>query len=341
MLLNPIFTDGMVLQANQPIRIFGSTQSTVGEGGGTVRVDFCGQTAENTFRQPEWLLELAPVDYGGPYEMKITLDGRTVTLHDIYVGDVYLISGQSNMQFKLAAMEKPELAADNPLVRLYSTTRVEGGERFTPADGWVKAAVDTTPDFSAIGFLFGQRIQQDTGHAVGLVTLYQGAAAIQCFLPQYVFDENPQFVIPFDQRYDMGFPWNEVNSIFFDFTLKKLSPFSFGGVVWYQGESNCSEAEGKIYHDMLREMIRAWRKELRTDDLPFAVVQIHDYIPRDTVSWHTIQKAQEDIASEEPFVRTIITKDVSETDLIHPLNKAPVAYRAAEAIMELQSERNH
>ena len=336
MLLHPVFSDGMVIQANRPIRIFG-------EGGGTVRVEFCGKTAEKTTVGTKWEVELEPQDYGGPYEMRLYLEQRKVVLSDIYVGDVFLIAGQSNMQLKMSEIgsreEYPEEYTDNPGLRLLSTARVQGGERFEPTDGWVKASPDTTGDFSAVGYLCGNRIRKKTGHAVGLISLYQGAAAIQCFLPSYVFAENPQFCIPENERFDMAYPWNSHLSILFDFALTRIAPYSFGGVVWYQGESNCSEAESRLYRDMLHHLIHSWRKELRADTLPFVVIQIHDYLPRDTASWHAIQKAQEDIAETERLVETVRTRDVCETNLIHPLHKTEVAYRAAEAWMRLMEKR--
>lgn len=330
MTLNPVFSDGLVIQANQPTRVFG-------EGGGHVRVEFCGQTIEKDFCGTKWVIELQPLNYGGPYEMKITLDNRLSVLKDVFVGDVFLIAGQSNMQFKLSEINVPEAYAENSNLRLFSTTRVEGGERFTPDDGWVKATTDTVADFSAIGYMFGQELQLKTNHAIGLISLYQGAAAIQCFLPSCVFEQNPHLVIPFERRYDMNYVWNEHPSILFDFALAKISPFSFGGVVWYQGESNCSEEESQIYYDLLHHLITSWRKELCSDNLPFVVIQIHDFIHRDTISWHTIQKAQEEIAEKEKWVKTVITKDVCETDRIHPLRKKEVAHRVVKALTEFMN----
>lgn len=332
MTLHPIFSDGLILQAHQPIRIFG-------EGGGKVTASFCGITVEKEFCGTKWILELAPLDYGGPYQMNITMDGRTVVLNDIFIGDVYLISGQSNMQFKTKELNDTSDYENNPRLRLFSTTRVSGGERFTPEDGWVNATKDTVGDFSAIGYLFGKELQHKTGHAIGLVSLCQGAAAIQCFLPPYVFQQTPTLDVPFEKRYDMQYSWNRHPSILFEFALTKIAPFSFGAVVWYQGESNCSEAESYLYFDYLQNLIISWRKELCTDDLPFVVVQIHDYTPRDTEHWHRIQKAQETIAEKIPLVKTVFTKDVCEHDRIHPLKKQEVSHRVALALSKFEDRK--
>ena len=91
--LNPIFTNGMIMQANKPVRIFGS-------GEGEVAVDFLGQSQSIT-SNGEWLIEFDAQSYGGPYTMTVSLNGKKTEINDIYFGDVYLLGGQSNMQFKM------------------------------------------------------------------------------------------------------------------------------------------------------------------------------------------------------------------------------------------------
>ena len=98
MKLASIFTDHMVLQANQPIKIFG-------EGAGTVEITFSGKTITSSFSEKEWCLTLPAMTYGGPYEMQIELDGDALTLHDIYIGEVWLACGQSNMEMPLFRTE--------------------------------------------------------------------------------------------------------------------------------------------------------------------------------------------------------------------------------------------
>ena len=91
--LNPIFANGMVMQAGKPARIFGT-------GTGKVSIDFLGQV-KSVVANGEWLIEFEPQAYGGPYEMTACLDGEKKVINDIWFGDVYLLSGQSNMQFKM------------------------------------------------------------------------------------------------------------------------------------------------------------------------------------------------------------------------------------------------
>ncbi|MBQ8359660.1 MAG: hypothetical protein IJX37_07115 [Oscillospiraceae bacterium] len=101
--LNPIFTSHMVLQANKPIRIFGS-------GSGKISVDFLGQTKHLCSTGNAWLLELDPHDYGGPYTMTVTLDGTDAVLDHIYLGDVYVQTIHGEIRRRLGGSERKETA---------------------------------------------------------------------------------------------------------------------------------------------------------------------------------------------------------------------------------------
>ena len=116
--LNPIFTNGMIMQAGKPVRIFGS-------GDGTVSVEFFGIT-KSASATGEWMIEYEAQNYGGPHTLKITLDGVTTEITDVYFGDVYLLGGQSNMQFKMWERREPtDVYEGNENVRLFTVDRIE------------------------------------------------------------------------------------------------------------------------------------------------------------------------------------------------------------------------
>ena len=331
MRLNALFCDGAIFQANKPVRVFGT-------GGGNIRIDFCGKTYAAEKTGAAWCMELAPGDYGGPYEMTVTMDGRTQVLHDLYFGDVYLLAGQSNMQFKLKQAEYTEdMCEDDALLRLFSTERVEGGERFLPQDGWVKAQKTTVTDWSCIGYFVGRELRKQTGKAIGLIGCYQGAADIQTFLPESAF-ENPAFQLADKDRFDIHYPWNAGHSQLYNFQVKQILPISLAAVLWYQGESNDSEKESLVYGEMLSFLIASWRAAFQDETLPFAVVQIADFAGRNNVYWHRIQKVQEEISQTEANVSTVISRDVCETSDIHPKKKYELAMRLVKAILAWKSE---
>lgn len=331
MRLNALFCDGAIFQANKPVRIFGT-------GGGNLEIEFCGKTYAEEKTGACWCMELAPGDYGGPYEMTVTMDGRTQVLRDLYFGDVYLLAGQSNMQFKLKQAEYTEdMCEDDALLRLFSTERVDSGERFFPQDGWVKAQKTTVTDWSCIGYFVGRELRKQTGKAIGLIGCYQGAADIQTFLPESAF-ENPAFQLADKDRFDIHYPWNAGHSQLYNFQVKQLLPVSLAAVLWYQGESNDSDKESLVYGEMLSCLIASWRAAFQDEALPFAVVQIADFDGRNNVYWHRIQKAQEEISQTEANVSTVISRDVCETSDIHPKKKYELAMRLVKAILAWKSE---
>lgn len=325
MRLNEIFRDGMVLQAGKPVRVFGY-------GGGNASVELCGHTASYDDWGTDWEVELPAMDYGGPYDMKVRMCEREITLHDIYIGDVYLFAGQSNMQFKLRESYVEESAYESDgMLRLYVPDRIGGGDYFSPDDGWVKCEKETAGWWPCLGYMAGIELAEKKDRAVGIVGIYHGAADIQCFLPPRSF-EDKRLDTPKEERFDIAFPWNGVNSVIYDFSVKKIAPFSFGAVVWYQGESNTGPAESPVYDLFLKELIKTWREDFRDENLKFAVVQIADCDDRAGECWTNIQKCQEKCVAETENTVLVISRDVCETTDIHPRNKEKLAERIAKAL---------
>ena len=141
MRLNKIFRSHMVFARNNPIRVYG-------DGQGTVSVNFAGNIKTITADKDKWLIEFPSMDYGGPYEMEVVLNGEKIVLEDIYVGEVYLLAGQSNLQFKLHESTTPkEMYESNNKLRLYTTDRIEKNEYYTSDDGWLVADIAVQEKF--------------------------------------------------------------------------------------------------------------------------------------------------------------------------------------------------
>lgn len=324
MKLHALFQNGVIFAAGKPVRVFGESAKAV-------TVSMANASVTVTPENGAFLAELPSMPYGGPFEMTVCGDGETVTLHDVYVGEVYLASGQSNMQYKMGAgaVTKADCEAlEN--VRLFSTRRSEGGERFKPEDGWVECTAENAQYFPAIPFYVAREISRKKGCAVGLITCYQGAAMIQAFMPKEVL-KKPAYQIPAEQRHiDLHFEWNK-DAYIYEMQFLYFVPFSFTRVLWYQGESNGSDAEAAVYYDMLCDMIAAWRRDLRDETLPFTVVQIADTEERLGPAWRAVQAAQIKVGETVPFVNTVVSADISETDDIHPPTKGPLAKRMVES----------
>ena len=324
MKLHGLFQNGVIFAADKPIRVFGEAKDdvTVTLNGSSVTVH-----AENG----AFLAELSPQAYGGPFTLAVTGDGETVTVENVYVGEVYLAAGQSNMAYKMnaGAITRVDCEALQN-VRLFSTRRAESGEKFVPEDGWVDCTAQNAPYFPAIPFYVAKEISCKKDCAVGIITCYQGAAMIQAFMPTKLLAK-PAYKIPAEQRHiDLHFAWN-ADAFIYETQFLSFVPFSFTRVLWYQGESNGSDAEAAVYYDMLCDMIAAWRCDLKDTTLSFTVVQLADTEERLGNAWRAVQAAQIKVGETVPFVHTVISADISETDDIHPPTKALLAKRIAES----------
>lgn len=333
MKLNPIFSDNMVLQANKPIRIFGV-------GCGRVSAEIDGISSEGCFEGGEFLLEMPSHDYGGPFSLKVGLDGEQVVFSDVYFGDVILMAGQSNAQHKLSSTDTPrEEYESEDMLRLFTLERIEKGEKgdfFFPEDGWVKANADSVGLWSALGYLSGKLYQRATERAVGVIACYQGASMIQSWIPEGILDGTELELSSERQSGHMRNPdhmrWNHDGQLY-EFMFRKLLPYSIKAVVWYQGESNTSAPDNtvEIYRGLLSVLIRRWREDLMDAGLPFVVVQIADFVWAKQ-GWAEVQQAQAEIGECVENTVTVVSRDICESADIHPKNKAVLAMRIADAL---------
>ncbi len=328
MTLNPIFSDGAVLQAGRPIRVFGA-----GDSAATVTLDGVSATAAS--RDGFWLAELPARPHGGPFRLDVAMDDKAVAVRDVFVGETILFSGQSNMQFKLR--ESPTDGAafrDNPLVRLFTTLRPNPGDRFGPADGWVTCRNADAPDWPALPYFTANILQRQLGCAVGAAVAYQGASTIQSWMRPEAFVNN-RFAVPDARKhrdhFNPAYFWNQTGFLH-EAVLRQLVPFSFGRVVWYQGESNTTTGEGAIYDKMLEEMVAGWRCDFATPELPFHIIQIADFDCRTDAGWRAIQKAQERACARIPGATLVRSADICESDDIHPPTKSRLAGRIADSL---------
>lgn len=332
MKLNQIFTNHMVFQANKPIRVFG-------EGKGTVTVEFMGKTVTKTVETDKWLLEMPSHDYGGPYEMAVTLNDKSVILKDVYVGEVYLLAGQSNIEFSVQGSNYPEEQCENyPLVRAFMQDRLVPSPNIRSEHGWMLCEKEMAKFWSAIGYHAALKISKQKNIAVGMVFCYKGASVIESWLPRETALK-PEYCIPFEERYlsrstEKDSPHNEAGALY-NATQQKIVPYVFSAVVWYQGESNTGYGDYKIYEAQLKDLIWQWRKDFMDEKLPFLVVAISDFDSRMDDGWRKIQEIQMGIEDKLLNVISVKSADVCESFDIHPPTKIVLAERIAEILQKL------
>ena len=330
---DPIFTDNIVFAENKPIRVYGT-----GEGDVTVR--FLGADATAVCENGAWIAELPAAPGGGPYEMTISFSGRDVILHNVCVGKVYFFLGQSNVEFRLGESNTPqELYADDPLFRDFFVDRPWNKEDpLRTSDGWIPARRYEVADWSAIGYLTGRLVREAAGCAVGIICCYQGASVIESWLPEPVAKKYrlPGEMLYEDHKFDVFSAFNDDGAIY-DNMLSRVARFPATGVVWYQGESDSTVEESAVYPGALSTLFGEIRRLGGDGDLPFVIVQIHDCEYRQQVlpeGWCAMQKAQEKAARDIPRTALVVSRDVCETNAMHPPTKTKLSERIAEALLK-------
>lgn len=331
MKLNSLFVDNMILQAHKPVRVFG-------EGDGEAEIEFCGKKIKTAAENGKWLAEFPAMDYGGPYEMTVSLNGKKTVLKNIMVGEVLLCAGQSNIQFELQEDSfDPKGYQSNPLLRLFTMDRIEEGAPLSSKDGWCICEKENLAYWSSLGYHLGTLIQKNLHTPVGIISCCQGASVIQSWIDKSIVSR-PEYYIPAEKKHPDHFhpdyyKWNGEGDLYHAM-IEKLFPLSIGNVVWYQGESNTTVEEGEKYLALLAAMIDNWRDIGLDKELPFTLVQICDFDVRNDEGWHIIQKKQLQAEQKLYKVKTVIASDVSESYEIHPRTKNILAYKIYQRLFQ-------
>ena len=323
----PIFCDGLILQKNKPLYVFGS-------GEGTVKVKFLGKEFSANSFDDKWEVCLGKYPSGGPYTLEVELtdnNGSEVKIFkDVYVGTVLLIAGQSNVQWTVDDASDFGLSYDieeNTLIRTFVTSRLEEHSHIDAKDGWVKLNKQSCRHFSALGLHLSEYIQYDCNEAVGFVGCWQGASIIQTWLPKELClraDLYTDAKVLYKNTPELYYTWNKAG-LCYEYQFKTLCPFAFDSVVWYQGCSNTNNGTHEIYGNLLTELITRWRYDLR-QNLDFTVVNLAN-LDSGAPTWSVVQEEIASMQNRLDGVNVVESKDVSESNTIHPVDKRPLAQR--------------
>lgn len=342
-----IFGDHMVLQSGQPVPVWGWADP-----GERVTVRFGRQmqraVADDTGR---WRVTLKPlVRSNRPAEMivKGAKDGKAFT--DVLVGEVWLASGQSNMQKPLGPRdgEKPTFnyeeelkLADIPEIRLFKVKKHKAQAPGGDVDGmWVVCSPASVMEvqFSAAAYYFGKSIHATVGAPVGLIDSTWGGTRIEPWTSPTGFPLVPSLKAYADASATPGalVDGSEVSTLFYGM-IQPLIPYAVKGAIWYQGESNIiGSDDGTWYADKMTALVEGWRRDWGTE-FPFYYVQVAPHLyhvyRRDTVSdpeatprlWEA-QTASLRLAKTGMVVTTDLVDDLFD---IHPRNKKDVGERLA------------
>lgn len=326
--LPAFFSNGMVLQQQQAVAIWGTdqpnTRITVTAGWGT-------KATATADARGYWKLKLQTVAAGGPYTLQVK--GTTVVnFNNILLGEVWFCSGQSNMEMPVKGYSnQPVIGSNetilhsaNTAIRFFNTQRSVSITPLRDVKGeWKAADPSTTGNFSATAYYFAKKLQAVLGVPVGIIQSAWGASTIESWMDAQTLSAFANKPIP--QKLPDSIP-NRTPTILYNSMLHPYIGYSIKGVLWYQGEANRENAAE--YRALCTAMINAWRAQWQQGDFPFYFAQIAPFEPG-KVNAAFLREAQLQTMLSVKNTGMAVTMDIGERTVIHPAQKEQVGNRLA------------
>lgn len=336
--LPKLFGDHMVLQRETEANLWGwaapgeEVKISLGDSTATAKADDSGK----------WKAKLKTGAAGGPHELKFK-GTNEVTLKDVYLGEVWIASGQSNMEWTVAASANPQEEAANakhPLIRMIKVQKVPaetpvddipvdpGTKKTSPDSGWAVCAPDTVPTYSAVGYYFARHLQKELDVPVGIVNTSWGGTVCEAWTSKEALAAVPSLKYMADRAVKVEAGKGNPNqpAVLYNGMLAPVIPLSIRGAIWYQGESNVGRAHE--YATLFPTMIADWRARFGQGDFPFLFVQLAPYKYDGTTKLAELWDAQLKSLAV-PGVGMCVTTDITNINDIHPKNKQDVGKRLA------------
>lgn len=344
-----IFGDRMVLQRETDAPIWGW-----GEAGTRVEIfpSWQSKAVETSVdAKGRWKASLATPKAGGPFEITVQSAGSKIAFKDVLVGEVWVCSGQSNMQWKLRGFGVDHWAEDlkkanRPELRYLNVPQALA---FAPQEDMKASWVTSTPrsvlPLSAVAYFFAARLHEELDMPIGIISTSWGGSTAEAWISEGVLREKfPEFNDVFAtypdaskisgalSRGDKAIPKGinqQSPAVVSNTMIEPLLPYAIRGVTWYQGESNIKKPQQ--YRSLFPAVIEDWRErwDRSAEELPFYYVQIAPFkYQNEPLPAALLREAQLEALSV-PNTGMVVTMDVGEKDNIHPKAKKPVGERLA------------
>ncbi len=333
--LPAVFCDNMILQQQTEVAVWGWAKPNAGVkvSGSWNGKSYTAKADANGY----WKVKMqTPAGGFTPYTLSVT-EGKTVTLKNVLIGEVWLCSGQSNMEMPMKGFTGqpieggPEAIADsrNSSIRMFTVKR---SSQLHPQDdcegSWQEASPVTTPGFSATAYYFGRMLYKTLNIPVGLLHSSWGGSRIEAWMDPDALQDIPEKPLP--QKEEDIKVANGTPTVLFNGMIKPVLGYGIRGAIWYQGESNRQEPD--LYVKMFDRMVTNWRKLWNVGEFPFYYCQI---APFNYAGWgkitHSgyIREAQAKCMEITPNTGMAVLMDADSPDCIHPPKKKDAGERLA------------
>lgn len=326
--LPEILSDNMVLQQQSLLKLWGKSKPNQNI---KIAVPWLTETV-NTFsdKNGNWMIRLRTPKAGGPYNI-IFDDGDTLELRNVMIGEVWLCSGQSNMQMSVRAIRNSnDILSDSNSevpIRMFTVHRKGSIKPLDDVSGsWCVNTSLNVADFSAVAYIFGKQLYNSLHVPIGLINSSYGGSLLESWMPLELVRmyEN----IDNDKMVGRVKTPNKCPSMLHNSMLYPLKNLCIKGIIWYQGEAN--RHNPSLYEKLFVSFIDYVRVLFNNKDLPFYYAQIapYDYKTKDlSVGGAMLREAQLNCERKLMNSGMAVLMDIGEETLIHPTRKEEVGKR--------------
>jgi sialate O-acetylesterase len=330
--LPSIIGSHMVLQQKSSVAIWGWAKAGTVV---TIKPGWMANASQATVNSDgTWKIKLITPEAGGPFEISIKSD-TTIILKDILIGEVWVCSGQSNMEMPVAGNPSQPVNGsidyiahgNNKNIRLFTVKQAISAKPLNNCGGeWNVSSSSNVANFSAVAYFFGQYLQETLGIPVGLISTSWGGTPVQSWTDDITmtneFKEFDLSALNTEQIFEPSTP-----TVLFNSMIHPLLNFTIRGAIWYQGEANISNPDQ--YTKLFPAMIRGWRKLWNQGEFPFYYVQIAPFKYSPEINSSFLRESQLKTMQTIPNTGMAVTMDIGEYECIHPAEKIPVGKRLA------------
>ncbi len=338
--LPSIFTDHMVLQQKSEVKLWGwsdpDEEIVITPSWSATEYKVKGSN------QAYWETIITTPSAGGPFTISIN-GNNTLILNDILIGEVWLCSGQSNMEMSAAwGIENGDeevKTANQSTIRFYTAPKISAKfPQLNIVSQWEVCSPISMKKNSALAYFFAKRLQEvDPDVPVGLIISAWGGTPAETWMPEEVINNDTLLLKTANSLKPV--PWGPVEPArTFNAMINPLIDYTIAGALWYQGEANVGSNN---YTHTLTALIKSWR-DLWKNDFPFYIVQIAPYqYGENNFNGAIIRDAQRIVSMEIPNTDMVVTSDISTIDDIHPKDKKTVGIRLANLALTKHYKKNN